>query len=436
MQSNSAASPHSGGEAPERFSRRRKAKPCDTSGGEAAVKEEGMNKIAITIIALLALSAAACGKHEEVAAEKPVVVQGIGVAPVAASAVKDYYEATGTVRSKTATVIAAKIMGTVTSLRVREGDHVSAGQVLLEIDNREAAAQVAKSNAGYQQAQAGLPEIEESINAAKSAQSSAEAAKRLADATLARYQALLERKSVSPQEFDEVKMRQEVARADAARAADVLKMMAAKKQQVLAQIEQGKADVANAQVHLSYSRIVSPVTGRVTQKQIEPGATVTPGAPLLTIEDSSRYRLEAVVEESQLARIRMGQPVEVRIDALGMDNAPGTVTEIVPSADSMSRSVTVKIDLPARQLLRSGLYGTARFASGERQAIMIPQKALVQQGQLTSVFVIDENGIARLRLIKTGRADGDRIEILSGLNPGERIAVEGISKLREGNKVS
>ncbi len=394
------------------------------------------NIFAITIIALLALSAAACGKHENVAAEKPVAVQGIGVEAVASSAVKDYYEATGTVRSKTSTAIAAKIMGTVTALRVREGDRVAAGQVLLEIDNRDAAAMLQKANAGYQQAQAGLPEIEESMNAAKSAQSSAEASKRLADATLARYQALLERKSVSPQEFDEVKMRQEVARADAARAADILKMLAAKKQQVQAQIEQAKADVATAQVQLSYSRIVSPVAGLVTQKQIESGATVTPGMPLLTIEDSSRYRLEAVVEESQLARIRLGQPVDLRIDALGMDNTPGTVTEIVPSADSMSRSVTVKIDLPARQMLRSGLYGTARFASGERQAILIAKKALVQQGQLTSVYVIDENGIARMRLVKTGRTDGDRIEILSGLNAGEKIAVEGIGKLREGNKVS
>jgi multidrug efflux pump subunit AcrA (membrane-fusion protein) len=95
----------------------------------------------------------------------------------------------------------------------------------------------------------------------------------------------------------------------------------------------------------------------------------------------------------------------------------------------------VKIDLPARQSLRSGLYGVARFASGQRQAILIPQKAVAQRGQLAGVFAVDDAGVARLRLIKTGKIYGESVEALSGLSDGERIVVDGVANVRDGVKV-
>jgi multidrug efflux pump subunit AcrA (membrane-fusion protein) len=386
-------------------------------------------------IGLLAMSVASCEKNQEVAAEKPHVVKGARVEQVSMSPVEDYYEATGTARSKTTTVLSSKIMGTVISLRAREGDKVSVGQVLIEIDNRDANAQLQKAEAGLRQAQEGLDEVEQAINAAKSAQAAAESNRRLADSTYARYQSLFGRKSVSPQEFDEAKAKREMAEAEARRADDTLKMLAAKRQQALAGIAQAKAEVANGQVFVSYASITSLISGVVVAKHTEVGSTAAPGAPLLTIEDGSRYRLEAAVEESQLGKIAMGQRAHVRIDALGADDMEGGVSEITPVADPMSRSYTVKIDLPARQSLRSGLYGVARFASGQRQAILIPQKAVAQRGQLAGVFVVDDVGVARLRLIKTGKSCGESVEALSGLSDGERIVVDGLANVRDGVKV-
>src|SRR5262245_8100268 len=394
----------------------------------------------LSAIGLLAMSVASCGKNQEVAAEKPHVVKGARVEKVSMSPVEDYYEATGTVRSKTTTVLSSKIMGTVISLRAREGDKVSVGQVLIEIDNRDATAQLQKAEAGLRQAREGLAEVEQAINAAKSAQAAAEANRRLADSTYSRYQSLFGRKSVSPQEFDEAKAKREMAEAEARRADDTLKMLAAKRQQALAGIDQAKAEVANGQVFVSYARITSPISGVVVAKHTEVGSTAAPGAPLLTIEDGSRYRLEVAVEESHLGKIGMGQRARVRIDALSADGAlggddlEGGVSEITPVADPMSRSYTVKIDLPARQSLRSGLYGVARFASGKRQATLIPQKAVAQRGQLAGVFVVDDAGVARLRLIKTGQSYGESVETLSGLSDGERIVVDGVANVREGVK--
>lgn len=389
----------------------------------------------LAAIGLTAITVASCGQKLEAAVEKPPVVKGARADRVSMSPVVDYYEATGTVRSKTTTVLSSKIMGTIISLRAREGDKVGAGQVVVEIDNRDASAQLQKADAGLRQAQESLAEVEQANNAAKSAQAAADANRQLADSTYARYRALLERKSVSPQEFDEVKFKREMAEAEARRAADTLKMMAARKQQALAQIDQAKAEIANARVFVSYARITSPISGVVVSKNTEVGSTATPGMPLLTIEDSSSYRLEIAVEESQLGKIGMGQRAHVRIDALGVDKLEGGVSEITPAADPMSRSGTVKIDLPASQYMRSGLYGVARFASGQRQAILIPQKAVTQRGQLAGVFAVDDAGVARLRLIKTGKTYGESIEALSGLSDGERIVVDKVANVKDGVKI-
>ncbi|HQR35348.1 MAG TPA: efflux RND transporter periplasmic adaptor subunit [Blastocatellia bacterium] len=389
----------------------------------------------ISMLVMLAMVVVACGKKPQVVAEKSPVVTGVQLETITASFVEDAYEATGTVRAKTSTVLSSKIMGTVISLRVREGDRVSAGQILIEIDNREAAAQLQKAQAGLRQAEQAVAEADQASNAAQSSKAAAEANKRLAAATLARYQTLLDRKSVSPQEFDEVRAKAQVAEAEADRAARMLDVLAAKKKQGQAQMDQAKADIASAQVFAGYARVVTPVSGIVTAKQIAVGATATPGAPLLTIEDAAHYRLEAAIEESQIGNIKLKDRARVKIDAIGGEEQDGTVAEILPAADPMSRSYTVKIDISSARPLRSGLYGTARFVRGQRQAITIPTKAVTQRGQLTGVFVVDDANVARLRLIKTGKNYGDRVEVLSGLNEHDRIAVDGAAKLNDGVKV-
>jgi hypothetical protein len=118
------------------------------------------------------------------------------------------------------------------------------------------------------------------------------------------------------------------------------------------------------------------------------------------------------------------------------------VAEIVPTSDPSSRSSTVKINLfddkgkiSSVPGLRSGLYGKARFSVGQKQTIQIPQKAILQRGQLVSVFIVDPSDVVRLRLIKTGKAYGESTEVLSGINDGDRILVEGLEKVKEGDRV-
>ena len=179
--------------------------------------------------------------------------------------------------------------------------------------------------------------------------------------------------------------------------------------------EEGRA----AELVRGYSEISAPFAGIVTAKSVDPGTLATPGAPLLTVEREGGYRLEASVEESRLAAIRAGQTVTVTLD--GVDRPiEARVSEIVPTIDAASRTGIDRIDLPALATIRSGLFGRASFSQGMKTVTSVPMGAVVENGQLQSVFVAD-GAVARLRLVTTGQKSKDRIEILSGLGPGEPV---------------
>ena len=396
-----------------------------------------MKRIWIISVIFLAFMMTFCGKKEEAVIEKPAAIQGVKVEMITLSLVEEEYEAVGTVRSKTTSVLSSKTAGNILAVHVREGDRVRIGRLLIEIDDRDTRAQLQKAQAGLREVQDGVEEIDQNIRAAESARDAAEAGRSLALATFNRYKALLEQKSVSPQEFDEVQAKLKIAEAEVDRAGRMLQALMAKRSQVLARMEQMKADITNAQVYVGYGRILSPMDGIVTSRQAEVGLLAAPGVPLLTLEDNSRYRLEVSVEDSMLGRVRPAMPVRVVIDALGPREFSSRVTEIVPASDPGSRSSTVKIDLfnEMGKVLRSGLFGKARFPVGQKQVLKVPQRAIMQRGQLVSVFVVDSSSILQLRLIKTGKPYGDQIEIISGINDGDRIVVEGLERVKEGDRV-
>jgi RND family efflux transporter MFP subunit len=155
----------------------------------------------------------------------------------------------------------------------------------------------------------------------------------------------------------------------------------------------------------------------------------------VTVEQSGVYRLEAQVGESSLAYAKLGAAVPVRVDALDT-TLTGKAVEIVPAADPQSRTFTIKIELPAQPLLRSGVYGKASFSRGERQVLLVPAAAVLERGQLTGVFVVGQDGRAEFRLVKTGKRYGEKLEILSGLSTGERIVIKGAERIHEGGRVA
>lgn len=395
------------------------------------------SKIPATLSAVALVILSACGGTEnrerpsEAAHVVPAQVEIIGITPMQVT-----YEAVGTVRSKTTSTISPKVTGHIMAIYVNEGDQVTTGQLLIQIDDRDAAARLSKAQAGLDEARNALEEARRAIQAAESAKAAAEAQRTLATSTYQRYKELLERNSVSQQEFDETNAKYKAAVADAERADEFLQSVKAKRRQAAAKIEQAKAGVIDAQVYLAYTKLPSPIAGLVTTKHADIGNLAQPGTPLLTVEDNRHYRLEATVQESQANRIQLGHEVPVTITALGDAKLLGKVAEIVPTADPASRSSIVKLDLPSHPSVRSGMFGKAEFPVGQKQGITVPLSAIIQRGQLTGVFVVDQADTARLRLVKTGKQYGNRVEVLSGLNQGETVVSENVEHVREGNRIS
>jgi multidrug efflux system membrane fusion protein len=361
--------------------------------------------ILVAVIACLFLMA--CSSEKPNAAAAPETVSGVALLTAQRTTVPDYIEATGTVRAVQSAQLSSQVMGTITRVNVHEGETVLRGQVLITIDQ-------AQQHAAYQSATAGLRASQQNIAAA-------DADYALAQSTMQRYQTLYDKKSVSPHEYDEVKAKLEAAKArrDAAHANSA----------------QAEAAVSQANTTVGFTRIRAPFNGLVVAKLADAGAMAAPGVPLLVVEDPSRFRLEANVDESQIGVVKLGTSVSVVLDSLGGQTLSGKVVEIVPAADPASRTFTVKIDLPTDRQVRTGLFGRARFPLGERQAIMVPQTALLHRGQLDAIYVVGKDEIASLRYVTLGRPSGNDIEVLSGLSSGERVVAQPDDRELAGKKV-
>jgi RND family efflux transporter MFP subunit len=374
----------------------------------------------IVVPVLLALVVTACGAHNpnksEAASVPPVAVQTATVETV------DWpvtYEAPGTVRARTSAVISSRLMGYIRETRVQPGDRVAAGQLLVTIDSRDLDASVRQAQAAEAEARSAAAEADNGIAAAS-------AQRGLALATFKRMEILHKQTSISDQEFDEAQARLRTAEA-------TFEMAQSKRTQINAKIVQAKQGVESAGIVQTFTRIQSPFAGIVTEKPAQQGQLATPGMPLLTVEQTGRYRLEAPVEESLLGTIRVGQKVKVALDAYGQ-TLDARVDEIVPAIDAQSRSFLVKASLPQAPNLRSGLFGRLLIDRSSRQSPVVPADAIIQRGELQSVFVA-EGGVARTRMVAVGSMRAGKAEILSGLVPGERIIHPRPAKLSDGMKV-
>ncbi len=357
---------------------------------------------ALTLPIILSLVASgglsSCSDERHTLAAAPETVSNVTVIVAQTTTAPDWLEAVGTVRAAQTSQVASQMMGEIVEIRVHEGDRVQSGQVLAVLND-------AQPRSGTDQANAALNVAEKEVSAADSDFA-------LAEATLKRYQQLYEKKSVSPQEFDEIKGRYQSAEArrDMARAGQA----------------QANAGLMQARTSLGYTRIHAPFAGVVTKKKADVGTLASPGMPMFTIEDTRSYRLEVAVDESDLRLVHVGQVSPVTIDALGNVQLSGKVVQIVPAADPASRSFLVKVQLPDDARLRSGLFGRARFSRGERPTLLVPRTSLVERGQLQGVYVLDASQIAGLRYITIGKMAGEQIEVLSGLQGGEKlVAVAG-----------
>jgi len=360
-------------------------------------------------ILLTAALAAGCSKSPEAGkAEKlPVtVVKGVSLEVVKIVAAPELIDVVGSVRARTSAIVSTRIPGSISVLRVREGDRVRKGQLLAQLDAQENQANAAVATAAIDEARRGLDE--------------AQSRKKLADTTFDRYQNLFNEQAVTRQEFDVKQTEKDVAAQGVARAHSRLK--------------QSQAGAKAATTMSNYTRIIAPISGIIVSKQADLGATVFPGQPLMTIDDDGSYQLELALPENSATKVKPGSPVQVTLDAIG-GSFTARIAEIVPAADPASRTFIAKIALNQRGL-KSGMFGRGAVSLGTTaNSITVPKKAVIEHGALTFVWALGKDNTARMRIVRVGRSIGERVEILSGLSEGDRIAVSGAEKLTEGARV-
>ncbi len=306
--------------------------------------------------------------------------------------------ASGKLVSRNSVNVSTRMMGYITSIPIEVGQSVRAGQQLVSINNTDVQAKGGQADAQISQAQA-------NYNIAKK--------------DYERFKNLFESQSASQKELDDMTARYEMAKAG------------------LEAAKQMKNEV-NAQYR--YTNVTAPISGVVTAKYVDQGNMANPGMPLLTIESPTELQAQVLVSEQNIVQVKFGMEVLVSIKSTG-EEIKAKVAEISQSSANTGGQYLVKINIPGSQERLPGMFVnvvfpfTAGHIQEQESAVLIPESALVRNGQLTGVYVVSEQKTAVLRWLKTGKTIGENIEILSGLKVDEPYITSSDGKLYNGVKI-
>lgn len=338
----------------------------------------------VAVVAPLALFAllAACGRDEAAAQSRDGVDAAVVVttAPVRPQAWSDRIDALGTARARESVTVTAKVSETVERVHFESGDEIAAGAPLVTLSGRQ------------QQAL---------LEAAQAAAAEAEAQYRRQEQLA--VQQLIARSSLDTQR----------ATRDSARA----------------RVAQVRADLGDRVIR-------APFAGRLGIRQVSPGTLVQPGTAIANLDDISRVYVDFPVPEAQLANLEPGQLLQAASAAYPKRVFNGTVATIDSRIDDVTRAVTVRGEFhnPDRAL-RPGMLLQVQLARGERQALVVPEIAVVQVAQTSSVYRVKPDGSVEQVEVQLGGRNSGQVEITKGLRAGDRIVVDGTGKLRPGAKI-
>ena len=296
--------------------------------------------------------------------------------------------AVGTIRAVHETTIGSKLLARVVELNLKAGQKVQKGEVLLRLDDTDLRARL-------KQAEATL--------------SAAEVDRAQAEADVNRYAKLFKAKAVSEQEYE--------------RAASALKSTDA-------EVRRAKETINEVQATLDFATVRSPMNGVVIDKKVDVGDMVSPGQMLATLLDPTRMQLVATVRETLAHRLQVGQIIEVQIENINKQ-CSGTISEIVPEAQSASRTFQVKVTGPCPKGVYSGMFGRLLIPLDEEGVLVVPREAVKSVGQLELVDVV-ENGNVTRRAVRSGRIIDDNVEVLSGLREGEQVELPATPQTKQG----
>ena len=360
----------------------------------------------ITSLFVLLLSSCHGEKKESIAKEPAVTVR---VSSVSENNNGQFVTASGKIEAENSANLSTRMMGYVTKIHVQVGQKVSAGQLLVSINNTDLQAKKAQVDANILQVTAGYNNAKKDYD---------------------RFVNLFKQQSASQKELDDMTARYEIAKAG---------------------LEGAKQMRNEVMAQFSYSNITAPFAGVVTNTFVKEGDMANPGMPLVSIEGASRLQVTAMVSENDIISIKKGMAVKVLVKSSN-ESVSGKVSEVSLSAKNTGGQYLVKINLDKTDSsVLSGMFVNVQFPvtntihpSDSEQAkqtktsekVLVPESALVQQGQLTGIYTIGTGNIAILRWLRIGKNFGNQVEVLSGLSANEQYIFSAEGKLYNGALVS
>lgn len=349
--------------------------------------------ISATMLVLLG-ALGGCGDHakDQVAAPVGATVQAT-VISVEKASLPMVATAPGNVIAEQQAMIASRLMGFLREIYVEEGQHVTAGQKLFAVDPTDIQGQMAMAKAGLTQAQAALADAKNDYE---------------------RFGALYKDEAIPKMQWDKIRLQYQMTEQ---------------------QVGMARAGYDTAAAQMRYATVTAPFAGVITQKMANAGAMAAPGQPVLVLENTDKLQVQTSVSNDVFSQLKLGTEVGLSVEGESA-NVVGKVANLVPSADPMTHSHLVKIDLPKNSGLRSGSFVQVAFKLGEREGLRVPESAVQSRAGITGVFVVDAQGVAKYRMVRTGTVDAGQVEILAGLNPGEKVVSTSKAALQNGDKVT
>lgn len=303
----------------------------------------------------------------------------------------------GTVTSDRTVNMSTKVMGRITQLDVEEGDFVKKGNVLVRIKDDNLQAQKRQVESSLMEAKAGLQNVKTNYNRIKN---------------------LYEQESATKKELDDISTQYEMAKAK-------VKTLESKLQEI--------GDT------LDYTLLTAPFDGYVVSKMASEGDMTAPGQPIVAFEQENMMKIKITVPESEIALFTLNDTVSVDVKAAGYQTDEGVIANINQAGKRGSRQFTVEIMLPKLAEdsgVKSGMFAEVGLTTAKDRAIVVPQSAIVERGQLTGLYTLNDDSEVVLRWVRLGDVNSDQVEVLSGLAEGETFVASVDQRLREGQKAS
>lgn len=350
-------------------------------------------------------------------------------AAVTSGAVQSALTVTGTVAAVDLLEVTPQISGLqIRQVLVRKGDSVTTGQVLATLDNATLQAEI-------RQAEAQVKAAEAQVQQQRAVAAQARASFAEAQQNLERYRSLADQGAVSQEELTS----RETQALTAQEAVGVAQANVASAE---ANVRSQQADLERLQTQLSQTTVRAPAAGVIAERLATVGDVSSASEPMLTLIQNNQLELDAEVPQTQLPQIAVGAPVEITSTSDSTLTLQGNVRDIDPLVNADTRTAIVNIDLPPSERLRPGMFLQGRIATGRRQGLVVPATAVLPQPDGQSiVYVLGADNQVSARAIEVGTRlpavdQSAQVEVISGLQAGERVVTTGAGYLQEGDTVT